>query len=193
MADSDAALENVRLGFTCRFGGITVKGDLGEARATSQGTITIRAADGASPAAVRYGTRPITQDMYQQLPEQTGGDCSGICESVTRIRARSASAYGRPARRGADGHVGLPARTGAVQVDVRRSRTRGCLLRPSGRGHGHLPVLRARPGRARAQPPEVLLQLLRRAYDDRSQLTPAAVTTGSTSEVSCDGDSCALG
>ena len=35
-----------------------------------------------------------------------------------RLRARSASACGRRARRGADGHVGLPARTGAVQVDI---------------------------------------------------------------------------
>ena len=42
-----------------------------------------------------------------------------------------------------------------------------------------------------AQPPEVLLQLLRRAYGERSQLTP--VTTDSNSEASCDGDSCAVG
>jgi predicted DsbA family dithiol-disulfide isomerase len=40
-----------------------------------------------------------------------------------------------------------------------------------------------------AQPPEVLLELLRRAHDDASQLTP--VTAGS-SEASCDGDSCAV-
>jgi hypothetical protein len=44
-----------------------------------------------------------------------------------------------------------------------------------------------------AQPPEVLLQLLRRAYDETSQLTPVAVTTGSDSGASCDGDSCAAG
>jgi predicted DsbA family dithiol-disulfide isomerase len=44
-----------------------------------------------------------------------------------------------------------------------------------------------------AQPPEVLLQLLRRAYDERSQLTPVAVTTDSKPEDSCDGDSCAAG
>jgi predicted DsbA family dithiol-disulfide isomerase len=41
-----------------------------------------------------------------------------------------------------------------------------------------------------AQPPEVLLQLLRRAYDDSSQLTHVAVTTGSNPEASCEGDSC---
>jgi predicted DsbA family dithiol-disulfide isomerase len=37
-----------------------------------------------------------------------------------------------------------------------------------------------------AQPPEVLLQLLQRAYEESSQLTPV---TGN-SEASCDGDSC---
>jgi DSBA-like thioredoxin domain len=44
-----------------------------------------------------------------------------------------------------------------------------------------------------AQPPEVLLQLLQRAHDEASQLTPVAVTTGSDSGASCDGDSCAVG
>ena len=44
-----------------------------------------------------------------------------------------------------------------------------------------------------AQPPEVLLQLLRRAYDETSQLTPVAATTDSNSEATCDGDSCAVG
>jgi len=44
-----------------------------------------------------------------------------------------------------------------------------------------------------AQPPEVLLQLLRRAYDERSQLTPIAAMPEGSSEASCDGDSCAVG
>jgi predicted DsbA family dithiol-disulfide isomerase len=44
-----------------------------------------------------------------------------------------------------------------------------------------------------AQPPEVLLQLLRRAYDETSQLAPVAVTTDSSSGASCDDDSCAAG
>ena len=43
-----------------------------------------------------------------------------------------------------------------------------------------------------AQPPEVLLQFLQRAYDDASQLTPVAATAGGNSEASCDGDSCAV-
>jgi predicted DsbA family dithiol-disulfide isomerase len=44
-----------------------------------------------------------------------------------------------------------------------------------------------------AQPPEVLLELLRRAYDETSQPTPVAVTTDSDFEASCEGDSCAIG
>ena len=44
-----------------------------------------------------------------------------------------------------------------------------------------------------AQPPEVLLQLLQRAYDETNQLTPVAGTTGSASGASCDGDSRAAG
>jgi ketosteroid isomerase-like protein len=42
-ATYDAAFENMRLHFTFRFDDITVKGDLAAVRATSQGTITIRA------------------------------------------------------------------------------------------------------------------------------------------------------
>lgn len=42
-----------------------------------------------------------------------------------------------------------------------------------------------------AQPPEVLLQLLQRAYHESSQLMPVTVTAGGNSEASCDGDSCA--
>ncbi len=44
-----------------------------------------------------------------------------------------------------------------------------------------------------AQPPEVLLQLLQRAYDDASQLTPVSAPADGGSEASCDGDSCAVG
>jgi predicted DsbA family dithiol-disulfide isomerase len=44
-----------------------------------------------------------------------------------------------------------------------------------------------------AQPPEVLLQLLQRAYDESSQLTRVAAATDGDPEASCDGDSCAVG
>jgi predicted DsbA family dithiol-disulfide isomerase len=43
-----------------------------------------------------------------------------------------------------------------------------------------------------AQPTEVFLQFLQRAYDEASRLTPVAVTTDGSSEASCDGDSCAV-
>ncbi len=60
--------------------------DLEGADLDSRGTITIRAtrrdATSASAAAVRSGTHggrwKITQCMYQQMPEQSGGGCSGI-------------------------------------------------------------------------------------------------------------------
>ena len=84
-ATYDAAFENMRLDFTFRFDGITVKGPRG-----SQGNKPgddhdpryRRDATSASPAAVRSGTHgghwKITQYMYQQMPEQSGGGCSGI-------------------------------------------------------------------------------------------------------------------
>jgi hypothetical protein len=76
----------MRLDLTFRFDDITVRGDLAAVRAASQGTITIRAAGrdatGASPAAVRSGIHrghwKITPYIYQQMPEQSGGGCSGI-------------------------------------------------------------------------------------------------------------------
>ncbi len=76
----------MRLDFTFRFDDITVKGGLAAVRATSQGTMTIRATGetqtSASAAVVRSGTHgghwKITQHMDQQMPEQSGGGCSGI-------------------------------------------------------------------------------------------------------------------
>jgi ketosteroid isomerase-like protein len=53
LATYDAAFENMRLDFTFRFDDITVKGDLAAVRATSQGTITIRAAGETQPAHLR--------------------------------------------------------------------------------------------------------------------------------------------
>jgi hypothetical protein len=56
--------------------------------------------------------------MYQQMPEQSGGGCSGIWRvrhpdsGTFRIRLRSPSTTRLRLRRR------LPARTGAVQVDV---------------------------------------------------------------------------
>ena len=60
----------------------------------------------------------IGADMYQQMPEQSGGGCSGILRvrhpdsGAFRIRSRSAGTTRLRLRRR------LPARTGAVQVDI---------------------------------------------------------------------------
>jgi uncharacterized protein (TIGR02246 family) len=85
-ASYGAALENMRLDFTFRFDGITVQGDLAAVRATSQGTIAICATGETQPACLRQlfvlerteAGWKIAQYMYQQMPEQSGGGCSGI-------------------------------------------------------------------------------------------------------------------
>ncbi len=82
----DAALENMRLDFTSCFDSITVQGDFAAVRATSQGTITICATGETQPACLRQlfvlerteADWKIAQYMYQQMPEQSGGGCSGI-------------------------------------------------------------------------------------------------------------------
>jgi hypothetical protein len=66
--------------------GITVQGDLAAVRATSQGTITICATGETQPARLRQlfvlerteADWKIAQYMYQQMPEQSGGGCSGV-------------------------------------------------------------------------------------------------------------------
>jgi hypothetical protein len=65
--------------------------------------------------------RRSPEDHAVHVPAVAGaveGAAPASSGSATRIRARSASACGRRARRGARGHADLPARTGAVQVDV---------------------------------------------------------------------------
>ena len=113
-ATYDAAIENMRLDFTFRFDDITVQGDLAAVRATSQGTITIRATGETQPARLRQlfvlermgADWKIAQYMYQQMPEQTGGDCSGIWPIPPPGSGPSpSSASRRPARRGADPQV----------------------------------------------------------------------------------------
>jgi uncharacterized protein (TIGR02246 family) len=85
-ATYDAALENMRLDFTSRSDDITIQGDLAAVRATSQGTITIRATGETQPARLRQlfvlertgADWKIANYMYQLMPEQSGGGCSGI-------------------------------------------------------------------------------------------------------------------
>ena len=75
---------------------------------------------------------------------------------------------------------------GAVRADEQRAARYGITGVPFFVADGKYAV-------SGAQPPEVLLQLLQRAYDEASLLTPLAVTAGSNSEASCDNDSCAVG
>jgi ketosteroid isomerase-like protein len=127
-ATYDAALENMRLDFTFRSDDITVQGDLAAVRATSQGTITIRATGETQPARLRQlfvlerteATARSRSPCTSRCRSSQEGAAPSSSESVTRIRARSASASacGRRSRRSAADRVDLPARTGAVQVDV---------------------------------------------------------------------------
>ena len=96
----DAASENMRLDFTFRFDDITVKGGLAAVRATSQGTITIRATSNTQPARLRQllvlerkeATARSRSTCTSRCRSSQEGAAPASSESVTRIRARSASA-----------------------------------------------------------------------------------------------------
>ena len=99
-ATYDAAFDNMRLDFTFRFDDITVKGDLAAVRATSQGTITIRAAGETQPARLRQllvleRTGAIGRSRStctSRCRSSQEGAAPASSESSTRIRARSAAA-----------------------------------------------------------------------------------------------------
>jgi ketosteroid isomerase-like protein len=107
-ATYDAAFENIRLDFTFRFDDITVKGDLAAVSATSQGTITILATGETQPARLRQlfvlervgATERSRRTYSSRCRSSQEGAAPASSESATRIRARSASACGRRARRG---------------------------------------------------------------------------------------------
>jgi len=138
------AFENMRLDFTFRFDDITVKGDLAAARATSQATITIRAVGETQPARLRQlfvlertgvtGRSRSTCASRCRSSQEGAAPASG--DFATRIRARSASARGRRARRGfgyAD--VYLPVQGPCRQTS--RSRSRPCASWGAGAAGGH--------------------------------------------------------
>jgi len=85
-ATYDGAFENMRLDFAFQFDDITIHVDLAAVRATSHGTITICATGETQPARLRHlfvlertgAGWKIAQYMYQRMPEQPGGGCSGI-------------------------------------------------------------------------------------------------------------------
>ena len=94
------AFENMRLDFTFRFEDIIVSGDLAAVRTTGQGAITIRGTGETQPARFRElfvlertgSDWKIAQYMFQQMPEQLGGGCSGIW----RLRHTDSGTFRRP-------------------------------------------------------------------------------------------------
>jgi ketosteroid isomerase-like protein len=138
------AFENMRLDFTFRFDDITVKGDLAAARATSQATITIRAVGETLPARLRQlfvlertgvtGRSRSTCASRCRNSQEGAAPASG--DFATRIRARSASARGRRARRGSGyADVYLPVQGPCRQTS--RSRSRPCASWGAGAAAGH--------------------------------------------------------
>jgi len=86
-ATQDAAFENMRLDSTFRFHDITVKGDLGAVRATSEATITIRATGETQPARLR-------QLFVLERTEATGrsrSTCTSSCRSSQEGTAPASS------------------------------------------------------------------------------------------------------
>jgi hypothetical protein len=102
----------------------TVKRDLAAVRATSQGTITIRATGDTQPARLRKlfvlertGTTGRSRSTCTCRSSQEG-TAPASSESATRIRARFRIRLRSPSTTRLRLRRRLPARTGAVQVDV---------------------------------------------------------------------------
>ena len=99
---------DMRLDYTFRFDDITAKGDLAAVRAASQGTITIRAMGETQPARLRQlfvlertgATGRSRSTCTSGCRSSQVGAAPASSEAAARIRARSASACGRRARRG---------------------------------------------------------------------------------------------
>lgn len=92
-----------------------------QARGRSRSALPARRNQCVSGSCSFWNARRPLEDHAVLVPAVAGaveGAAPASSESATRIRARSASACGRRARRGVGGHVDLPARTGAGQVDV---------------------------------------------------------------------------
>jgi predicted DsbA family dithiol-disulfide isomerase len=122
----------------------------------------------------------LQPEMKERLLRATFTEGLPIADKPTLVRlATEAGLPGAQAQAVLDGD----AYTGAVRADEQRAARYGITGVPFFVADGKYAV-------SGAQPPEVLLQLLRRAYAEKSQLTPVAVTADSDSEASCDGDSC---
>jgi predicted DsbA family dithiol-disulfide isomerase len=121
-------------------------------------------------------------EMNERLLRATFTEGLPIADGPTLVRL--AADAGLPAAR-AQAVLDGDAYAGAVRGDEEQAARYGITGVPFFVADGKYAV-------SGAQPPEVLLQLLRHADLETSQVTPAAVTS-SGSGANCDGDSCAAG
>jgi predicted DsbA family dithiol-disulfide isomerase len=130
--------------------------------------------------ASEHGLQP---EMKERLMRATFTEGLPIADKPTLVRL--ATEVGLPAAE-AQAVVDGDAYTDAVRADEEQAASYGITGVPFFVADGKYAV-------SGAQPPEALLQLLQRAYDDASQLTPVAAPADGNSAASCDGDSCAAG
>ena len=130
--------------------------------------------------AAEHGLQP---EMKERLMRATFTEGLPIADKPTLVRL--ATEAGLPAAE-AQAVVDGDAYTDAVRADERQAARYGISGVPFFVADGKYAV-------SGAQPSEVLLQLLQRAYDDASQLTPVTAPADGSPEASCDGDSCAVG
>jgi predicted DsbA family dithiol-disulfide isomerase len=130
--------------------------------------------------AAEHGLQP---EMKERLMRATFTEGLPIADKPTLVRL--AAEVGLPAAE-AQAVVDGDGYADAVRADEQQAARYGITGVPFFVADGKYAV-------SGAQPPEVLLQLLQRAHDDASKLTPVTVPAGGDSEASCDGDSCAVG
>ena len=126
-----------------------------------------------------HGLQP---EMKERLMRATFTEGLPISDKPTLVRL--ATEAGLPAAE-AQAVVDGDAYADAVRADEQQAASYGITGVPFFVADGKYAV-------SGAQSPEVLLQLLQRAHDDASALTPVGAPNDGNSEASCDGDSCAV-
>ena len=127
--------------------------------------------------------RGLQPEMKERLMRATFTEGLPIADKPTLVKL--ATEAGLPAAE-AQAVVDGDAYTDAVRADEQQAVSYGITGVPFFVADGKYAV-------SGAQSPEVLLQLLQRAHDDASALTPVGAPNEGNSEASCDGDSCAVG
>jgi predicted DsbA family dithiol-disulfide isomerase len=130
--------------------------------------------------AKEHGLQP---EMKERLMRATFTEGLPIADKPTLVKL--ATEAGLPAEE-AQAVVDGDAYADAVRADEQQAAAYGITGVPFFVADGKYAV-------SGAQSPEVLLQLLQRAHDDASALTPVGAPNDGKSEASCDGDSCAVG